>query len=540
MLCGWTAPLFLLTLQGAWGCSDLVCYTDYIQTVTCILETWAPHPGTLTLTWQDSYGELEDEVTSCSLCWSTHNTTHAEYTCHMDMVQFMADDVFSVNMTDHSGNHSQECGSFVLAENIKPSPPFNVTVTFSGHYNISWSSNYNFYALKGKLQYELRYRKLGDPWALSPGRKLISVDSRSISLLPLEFHKGSNYELQVRAGLQPGSFFQGTWSEWSDPVVFHTQPEEIKGDLYPQLLPILVLVCPILVFLGLKIHLPWRLWKKVWVQVPSPEPFFQPLYMGHRGDFKKWVGTPFTASSLELRSWSPGVPLSLEMHSQCPPQTAAKVLVPTELPEPPDLVEADGVLEPGSWGPAHSTAGSLGSSAHSQERDRPYGLVSIDTVTVVDAEGLCAWPCTCGDDGYPALNLDTGLEPGPGTEDSLLGTGATVLSCGCVSASGPAGPGGPLGSLLDRIKLHLKDEEGWAPGLPWDGGSPRGVSGSEAGSSPAGLDMDTFDSGFADSDCGSPLERDFSSPRDEGPPRSYLRQWVVMAPPPAGPGPQAS
>ncbi|XP_059934928.1 interleukin-21 receptor [Mesoplodon densirostris] len=540
MLCGWTAPVLLLMLQRAWGCSDLVCYTDYIQTVTCILETWAPHPDMLTLTWQDSYGELEDEVTSCSLHWSTHNATHAEYTCHMDVLQFMADDVFSVNMTDHSGNHSQECGSFVLAKSIKPSPPFNVTVTCSGHYNISWSSNYNFYALQGKLQYELRYRKLGDPWALSPGRKLISVDSRSVSLLPLEFHKGSSYELQVRAGPQPGSSFQGTWSEWSDPVVFHTQPEEIKGDLYPQLLPILVLICPILVFLGLKTHLLWRLWKKVWVQVPSPEPFFQPLYMGHSGDFKKWVGTPFTASSLELRSWNPGVPLSLEMHSQCPPQTAAKGLVPIELPEPPDLVEADGVLEPGSWGPAPSTAGSLGSSAHSQERDRPYGLLSIDTVTVVDAEELCTWPCTCGDDGYPALNLDTGLEPGPGTEDSLLGTGATVLSCGCVSASGPARPGGPLGSLLDRIKLHLKDEEGWAPGPPWDGGSPRGVSDSEVGSPPAGLDMDTFDSGFVDSDCGSPVEHDFSSPRDEGPPRSYLRQWVVMAPPSAGPGPQAS
>lgn len=48
---------------------------------------------------------------------------------------------------------------------VKPSPPFNVTVTFSGHYNISWSSDYNLFALKGKLQYELRYRKLGDPWA---------------------------------------------------------------------------------------------------------------------------------------------------------------------------------------------------------------------------------------------------------------------------------------------------------------------------------------------------------------------------------------
>lgn len=41
-----------------------------------------------------------------------------------------------------------------------------MTVTFSGHYNISWSSKYDFFALKGKLQYELRYRKQGDPWTL--------------------------------------------------------------------------------------------------------------------------------------------------------------------------------------------------------------------------------------------------------------------------------------------------------------------------------------------------------------------------------------
>ncbi|XP_016071704.1 PREDICTED: interleukin-21 receptor [Miniopterus natalensis] len=544
MLRGWAAALLLLVFQGAWGCSDLVCYTDYFQTVTCFLETWTFHPSTLTLTWQDLFGELEDEVTSCSLRRSSHNATHAKYTCHMDVFHFMADDIFSVNMTDQSGNHSQECGSFVLATSIKPSPPFNVTVTFSGRYNISWSSNYDLYGLKGKLQYELRYRKQGDLWTLSPGRKLISVDTRSVSLLPLEFHGDSSYELQVRAGPQPGSSFQGTWSEWSDPVIFHTQPEETKGGWHTDLLYLaLVFTLPILVYLGLKIRLPWRLWK-VWVQVPSPEPFFQHLYVNHRGNFKKWVGTPFSASSLELSPWNSGVPSTLEIYNFCPPLNAvqgpeATLLPTTLLPGPADLVEADGVPEPGSWGPAPSTAGSGGSSAY-QEGDRPYGLVSIDTVTVADTEEPCAWPCTCEEDGYPALNLDAGLEPGAGTEDPLLGTEATVLSCGCVAAGGPAGLGGPLGSLLDKLMLPLEDEAGWAPGPPWGSGPSRGVCDSEASSPPAGLDMDTFDSGFAGSDCGSPVECDFTSPRDEGPPRSYLRQWVVMAPPPAGPGPQAS
>lgn len=34
----------------------------------------------------------------------------------MDVFPFVADDIFTVNMTDQSGNHSQECGSFVLAK----------------------------------------------------------------------------------------------------------------------------------------------------------------------------------------------------------------------------------------------------------------------------------------------------------------------------------------------------------------------------------------------------------------------------------------
>lgn len=34
----------------------------------------------------------------------------------MDVFSFVGDDIFSVNMTDQSGNHSQECGSFMLAE----------------------------------------------------------------------------------------------------------------------------------------------------------------------------------------------------------------------------------------------------------------------------------------------------------------------------------------------------------------------------------------------------------------------------------------
>ncbi|XP_010621860.1 interleukin-21 receptor [Fukomys damarensis] len=477
---GWAAALLLLLLQGGWGCPDLDCYTDYLQTITCVAEMWPLRSSTLTLTWQDPNTELQDEVTFCSLHRSSHNATHARYTCHMDVFRFLADDIFTVNVTDDSGGDPRECGGFLLAERIKPAPPFNVTVTFSGLYNVSWHSDYYedpvFYALRGKLQYELQYRDRADPWALSPVTKLISVDSRSVSLLPGEFHKNSSYELQVRAGPQLGSFFGGTWSEWSDPVIFRTQPEEPKAGwdtrLLLLLLSLLVLVPPAVVFVGLKIHLPWRLWKEVWAPVPSPERFFQPLYEGHRGDFKKWVGAPFTASSLQLAPWSPAVPSILEVPACLPSQNLAKGLEVLGLPGPTDLLESDGAPEPGP----PTEAGSPHASDYSEERDRPYGLVSIDTVMVADAEDLCAWPCRCGDDGYPALDLDMGLEPGPGPEDLLLGTGARVLSCGCVSAGGP-GWGWPRGSLLDKLKLSPADDEAWAAEPPWGGPSAGGISG---------------------------------------------------------------
>ncbi|XP_048189025.1 interleukin-21 receptor [Perognathus longimembris pacificus] len=487
---GWGGPLLLLMLQSGWGCPDLSCYTDYLWTVTCVLQTRTPHPHTLTLTWQDHYGELEEEVTSCSLCPSSHNATHAQYTCRMDTRVFLMDDIFSVNVTDAAGR-GQECGRFLLAERVKPAPPYNVTVAVapSGLCNVSWRSDYDddagFHVLRHRLQYQLRYRDraAAATGALRSVTKLISVDSRSVSLLPGEFRRGASYELQVRAAPQPG-FFQGTWSEWSHPVTFETPPEGPEAGWETLLLLLLVVLAPGLIFLGLKTHLPWRLWKRLWAPVPSPKYFFRPLYEGHSGDFKKWVGAPFTASSLELASEGPAAPALLQVQGRCLSPSLPKPPLPLG---PAELLECDGAPEAGA------VAGGPG-----EEGDRPYGLVSIDTVTVMDAEG--------GEDGYPALNLDAG----PGPRERLVGARTVSL------LRGP-GPGG------------LPGEERWA--APWPAGAPD----SEAGSPAAGLDMDTFDSGFAGSDCGSPTEGDFTGAPDEGPPRSYLRQWVVE-----GPEPQAT
>jgi hypothetical protein len=76
--------------------------------------------------------------------------------------------------------HCREGGTLLPAESypvpsfwvflqVKPAPPLNVTVAFSGRYDISWDSAYDEpsnYVLRGKLQYELQYRNLRDPYAV--------------------------------------------------------------------------------------------------------------------------------------------------------------------------------------------------------------------------------------------------------------------------------------------------------------------------------------------------------------------------------------
>uniref|UniRef100_A0A5F8GKG2 Fibronectin type-III domain-containing protein n=1 Tax=Monodelphis domestica TaxID=13616 RepID=A0A5F8GKG2_MONDO len=203
----------------AFGYEDLACYTDYIQTLTCILQVET-----------DAYGELEEFVTSCSFYRSTHNHTHMQYTCHMDVYKFMSDDEFNVTITDKASNSSSKGRPFILSQSIKPYPPFNVTVTYFGDYNISWKTLYEdplYYALQNKLQYELRYKKLQDSWTVRsfPERmtKFISADLKSALLLSLEFQKDSVYEIQVRARPQ-SPLYSGIWSEWSNSTFFRTQP----------------------------------------------------------------------------------------------------------------------------------------------------------------------------------------------------------------------------------------------------------------------------------------------------------------------------
>ncbi|XP_074053492.1 interleukin-21 receptor isoform X2 [Macrotis lagotis] len=569
---GWTI-IFLLILPCNSGYQDLTCYTDYIQTLTCFLQVDPGHAETfpdLTIEWNDAYEELEEFTNSCSFHRSTHNQTHMQYTCHMDVYKLMLDDEFNVTITDKLSNSSIEERHFhfILAQSIKPSPPFNVTVAYFGDYNISWKTLYEepqYYALQNKLQYELRYKKQQDSW-MTQTIRFISVDLKSVSLMSLELQKGSVYEIQVRAQPQPSSLCSGVWSEWSTSTFFQTQPVEEKIDWFSWVFLISSPVAIFALLAGWK--LTQRLWKKMWVLVPNPEHFFQPLYSAHEGNFKRWVGTP---DNLNLFDWVPMYSDPVEVYLHCLPR-GIKVIDVNEQSKGGNC----GIFPPGPF-QTEVESFALGSG---EGKDKSYGHVSLNTVLVVDDKESGQLHCDCnhlaqdrigdcdGDDNYPKINVDGDQPDGQVSNDMLLGKEDRIISSGHVSMerSGriPMWPEVPNGSILETLCQHSPED--WDPGSPISLPSPEGdgapfsqgpyahfscSSEKEAFGHPLVLDMDTFDSGFAGSDCGSPLENDFlggspveregtsaldTSHVEDDTPRSYVKQWVIFPSPSPGPG----
>ncbi|XP_068920283.1 interleukin-21 receptor [Petaurus breviceps papuanus] len=569
---GWTIT-FLLILHCTSGYQDLTCHTDYIQNLTCILQVDPAHVETspdLTIEWNDAYGELEEFINSCSFNRSTYNHTHMQYTCHMDVYKLMADDEFNVTITDKLSNSSREGRRFILAQSIKPNPPFNVTVAYFGDYNISWKTLYEdprYYALQNTLQYELRYKKQQDSWT-TQNVKSIPADLKSVSLLALEFQKGSVYEIQVRAQPQPSSLYSGVWSEWSAPANFTTPPVEEKTEWSSWIFPISFIVTIFTALAGWK--LTQRLWKKMWVLVPNPAPFFQPLYSAHQGNFKNWVGTSYTSIILNLFDWGLVSPEALEVYGSC-------------LTKGFELIDTNGQPKKGYCGirppgPSQTEVVSF-ALGFGEGKDKSYGHVSLDTVMVVDDKESGQLHCDCshlaqdrggdcdGDDNYPKINLDGDQLDAQGSGELLLGKEDLIISSGHVSMESPGRipvwPEAP--SILEALCLHPPED--WDPGSPISPPSQEGEgapfsqgpyahfscsSEKEAFGHPLiSLDMDTFDSGFAGSDCGSPLESDFigGSPVErEGTsalgtghveddiPRSYVKQWMIFPPPSSNPG----
>ncbi|CAM4616736.1 unnamed protein product [Lepidochelys olivacea] len=571
-------PFFLL-LQHTTCCEDLLCSVDYVKTLTCIQKTDLSETlYNLTATW---FLEEEMKISEhfCNLLQSSRTATHTQYTCSMDLKEFNSDDKFRVDVTklaDGQYTTSKACSEFLLSKNIKPYPPFNLTAVFSNGYNISWKTIYQnslYYYLDDELEYELRYKKKSDTWA-NQKSKVIPEDKRSMVLLPLEFQRDTDYEFQVRAKPRPGSDYLGVWSEWSPLLTLKTEPEESPGVRWlVSLLAFALVAVSITVFLARH----QSIWKKLGVFVPDPAPFFKPLYVVHNGDFKKWVGASCTKATLDFFEWGIVLPEVLEVYSKhLSHNTAAEELKELNKDHPRETCMSCLAMH-GQDSQSHLSS----SNSSSGTQDQSYGHLSIDTVTVADEFTPCYSQCNCnnahrdhehldadGEDGYPKVNLDgDNSEISSSLPLAALSAQDNIISSGSVSMEPSwrsASPsvhrpmaealGGGMGSILEALCLHHEQWDLESPASlpspdgesvsysdgPYDFFSPNTRTGD--GYPAICIDLDTIDSGFVDSDCGSPIECEFEKSsqtnsgctsgsitlENEGEnfPRSYVKQWV--------------
>ncbi|NXI38021.1 IL21R protein, partial [Galbula dea] len=575
-LCLWSISFFLL-FQDTMCCENLTCFVDYVQTLSCILRNDLDTSSyNLTAMWVHEE-DPENTVAACSLLQLSRNTSHTQYMCNVDMTELLADTKVQVDVTEIADKQHVISKDFFMASNIKPQPPFNLTAVFSEGYNISWETVYQnspYYFLDEELEYQLRYKRRTDTWETQK-TKAVHEDKRTLMILPQELQVNTEYEFQVRARPREDTSYHGFWSEWSPPLTLNTSPAAVTQTAGMEWLLLFGVVVAIAASVTTFWAKQWSLWKKM-VCIPDPAPFFKPLYLMHNGDFKKWVGESHVKMTLDFFEWGIVLPEALEVYTMRPSSSTT----PEELCQPrkdlPCKPCVSCLTAPGQ--DSQSLLSSMNSSSGTQ--DRSYGHLSIDTVTVADEFIPCNCQCNCnhvysghehtseegssaGETGYPKVNVDgedrkisSDLHLADlSMQDKILASG-TVSTDHLGSTSVPAHEQveraleGGMESILEALCLQTSHWDFENPGsLP----SPDGESVSYSEGScdffphvarPSDsypmicVDLDTIDSGFVDSDCGSPVDCEFEQKcqtnctstllerEGEDFPRSYVKQWV--------------
>ncbi|XP_010000863.1 PREDICTED: interleukin-21 receptor [Chaetura pelagica] len=569
---------FFLLFQYITCCENLTCFVDYVQTLSCILSNdLGAGSYHLTATWF-SEEDPKNTVAACSLLQLPRNTSHKQYTCTVDMTVLLADIKVQVDVTEMVGKQHLISKSFYMAENIKPQPPFNLTAVFSEGYNISWETIYqnsHYYFLNEELEYQLRYKRRTDTWE-NQKTKAVHEDKRTLVILPWELQVNTEYEFQVRARPRKGTGFLGFWSEWSPLLKLKTSPAAVTQASGMEWLVVFGGVVAVTVSITTFLAKQRSLWKKMACIIPDPAHFFKPLYLVHNGDFKKWVGASHTKMTLDFFEWGIVLPEVLEVYTtRSSNSTSQEELceLRKDLPCKP-CVSCLTTLGQDSQSLLSAVSSSTGT------QDQSYGHLSIDTVTVADEFTPCNCHCNCnsvyrghqhtsqggssaGETGYPKINIDDEDRRIPSdlhladlsTQDKILASGS--VSTGHMrSTSVPAHQQvekaleGRVGSILEALCLQ---PDQWDLENPTSLPSPDGesVSCSEGSydffshtAKPGDsypmicVDLDTIDSGFVDSDCGSPVDCEFEQnsqnscgsiplqPQGEDFPRSYVKQWV--------------
>ncbi|XP_043771614.1 interleukin-9 receptor-like isoform X5 [Cervus elaphus] len=180
-------------------------------------------------------------------------------------------------------------------------PPSDLQSNVSSeHCVLTWSISPALEPLATLLSYELAFKRQEEAWEWARHKDHI-VGVTWLKLEAAELDPGSAYEarLRVQMATLEGEVaeeegYNGVWSDWSQPACFAAPLR--RGRLVPALGQADSTLVAVSIFLLLSsltyllFKLSPRMKTALYQDVPSPGPFFQPLYSVHNGDFQTWIG----------------------------------------------------------------------------------------------------------------------------------------------------------------------------------------------------------------------------------------------------------
>ncbi|XP_029107969.1 interleukin-21 receptor-like isoform X1 [Scleropages formosus] len=270
--------------------NGLLCVNDYSHTINCEMNI-----KTEASSMKNTSLEFFSIGISTSFQCLLRNVKE-KYRCiiYGDKLAFSEYSEFRVTLyTMWNGKPNQTViyTNYIPKDHIKPTTPRNLTVFLnSGHYHFMWDcgydkDNYIFQSLK----YMLLLYKNGDP----NNSKTYHPMNNTYYIEDGNLDPNTEYVGKVRSS--PMSPYKGYWSDWSNTVQWRTK--ERKGLQKPR--PFLIfggityLVCVVAsVLLLLLFRLTGSLKIKAFSKIPTPAPYFQPLYTMYKGNFKNWLLYP--------------------------------------------------------------------------------------------------------------------------------------------------------------------------------------------------------------------------------------------------------
>ncbi|XP_051569573.1 interleukin-21 receptor-like [Myxocyprinus asiaticus] len=495
----------------------VTCTTDFISMLNCSNSDLAGTASCIIVA--DCRDEGNAVNVSCSIkspqSWCTMESEEHEIIMAYDTICNI-----TITQMSHKGGleiptnrYSEE---MFLYKSVKPKRPFNLrTEGFDEGFNLTWDVAYTEHDLYEKLYYRVRLRTKG-----APDEKgqiyLLEQNQQSMVIMSESFLPGRQYVADVQVAVHP-RWFTSMWSEWSNSVewttewtsgsIFEWKSNAPGSEQYYFLLLVAVAIV-VMVVLLYTVKLGGIKKLSLWQHIPSPHDYFKPLYHTYQGDFKKWVGPVLTFNNYDVLEKS----------------ATLQVLC--------DKQQSERSEEPGNNRNSHrdsspfilaiqNSSKLLGSNSDGVTHSG--GHISMDTVTVSDQEGIMA---DCSGKSHKR-SLEEFLNSKEANQRLL------EVTDGQPEAVGPDRRGGL--QALDCDDWHLQEDDleniehvsldSYSSNEQFDDGYPQ-----------MGLDLDTIDSGFLESDSSSPSAFDGNEQIEtssldgvECSHSNYVKQWAAFS-----------